>query len=112
MNELSWLLYAASVFGGLKTLFMLVGIIGFCVCVFSFFLNIISEGEVQRVPLKYYIPAFLVIVVGTLIPNTTTMYLIASSEIGSRVITSPSGEEMMGLLKHKIENYLKDEDRP
>ena len=38
----------------------------------------------------------------TLVPSERTMYMIAASEIGETIVTSPEAEEVFGELKDTI----------
>ena len=116
MNNLSWMIYlagvadqASGVFEALSVFFGIFGLIG--LCFFAAFISI----EFQRFWTAAVIVSFALILEGVfvtgsiLIPSSSTIYMIAASEAGETVVTSPDGKEMLGDLKEIIRRKLKEQ---
>jgi hypothetical protein len=104
MNSLSWFLYFAGVAGGLSTLLITVGLasaLGWCgLCLFSAELN-------KNLPK----PAWLILpvvlwTVAAFIPNKDTLYAIAASELGEKLVTSDLGSKAQQALSAWIESQI------
>jgi len=122
MNELSWFLYWADVVPSLGTavqlIFFLLGI-GFGILFVVFLachIDGYGYGNRKYLPGKYPISAvfafFLCLVIwfGTfLVPSRETIYMIAASEAGEMVVTSPEAREMLNDLKAIIKGYIPKE---
>lgn len=115
MNTLSWLIYFAEVLGNLRG--VLVGgaiLSGILIGIRSLTAGLQSDfgdgkpGEWIRA-LRYCWVVAAFAVVAALMPSTKTLYLIAASEAGETVVTSPDAIEMMGDLKAIIKKKLKEE---
>lgn len=140
MNTLSWLIYAAGVldsvnFGLSFAFFCAVG----CIPVAWFARGVTSANVMEydyptehrpdgsrdyrswqtwvtatRRKALYVVPAAFYVVVAVL-PSSKTVWLVAASEAGETIVTSPDAIEMMGDLKAIIKQRLKNElgsDRP
>jgi len=117
MNTLSWLIYAADVLGSVKGLLVAVAIIGggglsgvmlFMAIDASAPYSDAEPGSWKK-PLRFVWIPVLVGLVAALIPSQRTIYMIAASEAGEAVVTSPDAIEMMGDLKAIIKKRLKEE---
>jgi len=110
MNTLSWLIYAASVVGNIKGLLIAGAVIGSGTCALSVVVWLASEGEVSPKPILRWLWApILAAFLAATLPGSQTMYMIAASEAGEQIVTSPDAIEMMGDLKAIIKQRLKDE---
>lgn len=117
MNSLSWFLYFADVlpnlffpfafiFGALSLLFIGAGAIirdGYpqddCV----------KKSDLLWSHLKYLVPTFLVFLFLSLaMPSRETFYLIAGSELGETVVTSPEAKEIFNDIREVIRSQIKD----
>jgi O-antigen ligase len=116
MNSLSWLLYAAEVSQSLSIMlgvsaggFLLIG--GFlCLPSMDEYIVKKEKGEAYRRSYRRgVIFALIALVASALLPSTRTIYMIAASEAGETIVTSPDAIEMMGDLKAIIKKRLKDE---
>lgn len=118
MNSLSWMIYAAEAFGGLKvaasivTGVMLVGggFVAFMTGLFGHgsYADADAKSVFNVVIKKWWLP----IVFGSvavLSPSTTTIYMIAASEAGETVIQSPEAREVFNDLKTIIKSKLKEQ---
>jgi len=127
MNTLSWLIYAGEVAGNMQ------GFIGFggslavaAGAVMTLAGNIpwqhyswdsqekwtqkeAFRGKLARNGPRFLVAGALCILVAALTPASRTIYMIAASEIGEQIVTSPDAIEMMGDLKAIIKKRLKDE---
>lgn len=134
MNALSWLIYAAGVLDGIN---IMLGIaLGFsilAVCM-SWTSRMLASAMVLDMDLPsdfkpkgsrdyqkweawesvtrrksiYLIPVALMVVMAVL-PSSRTLWLIAASEAGETVVTSPDAIEMLNDLKAVIKDRLKSE---
>lgn len=115
MNTLSWLIYASEVFDNLRTC------IGIAIASIMFLIPVLclkaghntdfgdgKPGDWKKPLVLLWIPAVLAILL-SLTPSARTIYMIAASEAGEAVVTSPDAIEMMGDLKAIIRKRLKDE---
>lgn len=110
MNGLSWLLYFAEVsenFSGALGALSIVSAFVFVVC--SFFHIIIpandqSQNFYELAP-KYAKTAaaiFALSLLGLLFPSQNTVYLIIASESAEMVVTSESGQKMLGDIQQIV----------
>lgn len=101
MNELSWLLYAASVFDDLKGLLIFLricGILGLIVITIVGFtyqssrMTFNQDGKTRqhiRRQLRWYIPLLLCVwFVAILVPSSNTVYAIAASQVGEQALNA------------------------
>lgn len=115
MNDLSWLIYAAEVAGNVSALCGIVAIGGgMAIALLSGLLAVAAGCDDApagswKVPLRYLWVVALAAVVATLIPSKNTIYMIAASEIGETVVTSPDAIEMMNDLKAIIKSKIKEQ---
>ena len=134
MNTLSWMLYAASVLGGVGVLFGVlaafsVAFIGAAWLSRAMASDLvyasdmpsenrpIGSGDYQKwmttVRLTtskwlYVIPVAFAII-AAIIPSQKTIYMIMASEMGETVITSPEAREIFDDLRAVIKKKLADE---
>lgn len=115
MNNLSWLIYAAEVVGNVQGLLVATAAIGgFTIPAAMFICGLaadngdLPEGSWKK-PLRYLWIPILAAVLGTLIPSSKALYMIAASEAGETVVNSPDAIEMLGDLKTIIKKRLKEE---
>lgn len=119
MNTLSWLIYAAEVSdrasGLCEFLAVVCGIVGGVLVVFLFLAWLDEAGPIKRgvgpiAALTAYILIELTLLAGAIaLPSKTTIYMIAASQAGEAIVTSPDAIEMMGDLKAIIKKRLKEE---
>jgi hypothetical protein len=112
MNSLSWLLYLADIVGNIQGLLGFVAFIGGISLVFmAIFFGIEDDSfeRVGRILRRYLWLPIVAAFLATVIPSTNALYLIAASEAGETVVTSPDTIEMMGDLKAIIKKRLKEE---
>lgn len=124
MNELSWLIYAADVAGDANS-----------VCGFVFYAGIFSVGiyavvkgvgkaiscslgdyddppvlpSLASVSKKLWLPVLIAGVVGVATPSSSTIYAIAASEMGERVITSETGGKAVKALNAWLDKQVEGE---
>ena len=128
MNSLSWIIYAADVLGELKTGMAILSAIGCIVVVAAFIVGNAKwsyyswhdqeareRSEAFRLKIqsfgKVWVLFAMVCLLGisALIPQSKTLYMIAASEAGETVVTSPEAKEMLGDLKEIIRRKLAQE---
>lgn len=126
MNNLSWLIYAADVVGkaGPFSLFAGLGLMASGVIMalvgrnsWNYYSSMsesqIAESEqfrksLSRLGPRCVIAAIVFLFIATAIPSRGTIYMIAASEIGETVVTSPDAVGMMGDLRTIIKSKLKE----
>ena len=118
MNSLSWLLYFADV---LPNLAHTAGFVLFFGC-FAFLISASGHTVASTAPdvpdnIKAFAGSFikksvLVLVLAAVpylfIPSKETFYLIAGSEAGEYVVTTPEAKEILGDIKDVIKAQLED----
>ena len=127
MNSLSWMIYLTEVVSRLVPLATVGGVFLLVGGMAAAFLGSIgwsyyswdgpearAKGDALQVSLrKWGIRAIsfapILIAVALLTPTAKTVYLIAASEAGEAVVTSPEAKEMLGDLKEIIRKRLKEE---
>ena len=108
MNTLSWLIYAAEVVGNIR---VLLGI-SLAVCAalgVTFVICGLCEEEdrlVKRGSIGVA-TAFAFGCVLSFVPGSQTIYMIAASQMGEKVITAPETKEVMGDLREVIAKQIK-----
>jgi uncharacterized membrane protein required for colicin V production len=117
MNSLSWMIYAAEALGNLSVFAVIgaiVSIIGIVVGLFVGGMVSIgdTDGTSQKifsfVRSKWWVPlAFALVAVFS--PSSNTIYLIAASEAGETIVTSPEAREVFNDLKTIIKSKLKEQ---
>lgn len=125
MNSLSWLIYAADVVGRAGAMFVMAGV-GLLIA--GVVTSIVgrttwsyygvgpeerAESEKFRKSLAKTGPRLITLglvlfLSSAMIPSRSTIYMIAASEIGETVVTSPDAVEMMGDLRTIIKSKLKE----
>ena len=114
MNSLSWLILLINIFENFKGVlwFFIIGssIVTACM-LFTHFIIGNSEDDDWHLKhfkrtLKFMILPIVLIIVSIFVPNSRTVYLIAASEVGERVIQN---ERVQGLFDPSIDilkNYI------
>lgn len=121
MNNLSTLIYLAEI---LPNFGMLLGLLGFSllglwliVVITTGFYNDMSD--IYKRPKKdypkikgYLIPITLLFTVSILVPSKETIYLIAGSEAGEYVVSTPEAQEIItdihAIIKKQLEGYASE----
>ncbi len=117
MNSLSWLVYGMQVFTNLGVLLAIVG--GF-VCVWLLFWGFCALcNDDQKAPLSitHFVKRFkqliwVPVVCFTMLifmPNERTMYLIAASEVGDRIVNSQKVQSIVDPGSEYLKTWLKKE---
>lgn len=115
MNSLSWFLYFADVVGNVQGLLIVAAIFSVFVIVFAALTFGHEQGKygdkdlaklARRFAKVSVVVCTLSALTAALIPTTQTIYLIAGSEAGEAVVTSPEGEEILSNIKDVIKHQL------
>ena len=96
MNSLSWLIYLASIVEGISAFFVFIAICG------SFVLGVTSIGLGKNFFSKKILFFSFLFLIGLLIPNQKTLYMIAASEYGETAIKSETGQALLNTLREKL----------
>lgn len=134
MNSLSWLIYLAEVIPTITNMMVLV----ICIITVTYIILWIARGVFRSDLQDYEFPCdqrplgsadyrgwqslknmtgrklpyaivIILMIIVALSPSSRTIYMIAASEIGEKVVTSPDAVEMLDDLKVIIKNRLKEE---
>ena len=114
MNNLSWMIYLAEVCervqGVAEILAFMLGFMG-AFAVFAMWMHVSEIGAKVAASLTvlYLLVELPLIALGAFTPSSSTIYMIAASEAGETVVTSPEAKEMLGDLKEIIRRKLKEE---
>lgn len=118
MNSLSWLLYLANLFGSLNELAAILILV--CVALFIMLLrahiNVMDDGgftedsEIKFFSLvkKVFVVFCMSCVITVVTPNSTTVYMIAASEMGETAISQPEFAKLRELLSIKLDEAISD----
>lgn len=115
MNSLSWLIYIAEVVQNLRGVFIATSVVsaGAIALVVVMYAIMATDGDIApgswKKPIKWVWIVFLFASISALTPSASTVYMIAASEAGEAIVTSPDGEEMLGDLKQIIRQKIKKE---
>ena len=116
MNSLSWMIYLAEICdrvqnaaGFIAFMFGFMGLFG----VGAAWAHLIIDGGRLRMPvivtLLYLVIEIPMAAISVLTPSSSTIYMVAASEAGETVVSSPEAKEMLGDLKEIIRRKLKAE---
>lgn len=122
MNTLSWLLYLGEISGSLSSFFGWISAPIFVLTGFCLFMGMyhMMEAEpdsrdyqlaktVRDVGLKIFMPMFFAFaIISTILPSKETVYLIAASEAGQEVITSPTGKKALEAVNRYLDSVNPD----
>lgn len=115
MNSLSWIIYLSDVLPGMATGVCAVSSAGALVsaAVFGAFVGIKSDGhDVSDKAFKItgtLAPVLIVLALLTnLVPSKETFYLIAGSEAGETVLTSPEAGKVRKVVNKWLDEQLTD----
>ena len=112
MNNLSWLLYLADVCDSFKGIVTGLLVLSCCGAVFlgvAILVLLVEESTekgwaIWRLTLKYVIGLFLFSSISmVLIPQKSTVYAIAASEVGEKVIESPTAKKAVDALNRWLD---------
>lgn len=115
MNNLSWMIYLAEIIGNVQGLFTAIAIIGSILIVAMAFVFALMEADdvaqsgLWKKPLKFIPIVTISAMIAVAAPSSRAIYMIAASEAGETVVTSPEAREMLGDLKEVIRRKLKEE---
>ena len=113
MNSVSWFLYLADVITNLGNVLLIVIALSPVAVLLAFFAVMVSEGEVLKCKdfWRYIRIISVTLVTATLcnifIPSKNTMYAIASSEVGERVIKSEAVKGVANDATKALQQWIK-----
>jgi hypothetical protein len=116
MNTLSWFVYLMDVISNVGVFFAIVaGVFGIPVIVGAF-LFVVSAGEITDDVPKFWrlmrlgiVSSLVAILISCAIPEKKTMYAIAASEFGERVVNSERVQGIVDPGLKFVETWLKDQ---
>jgi MFS family permease len=106
MNSLSWFLYLAEVIPNIGGLFVAIAaLLAIAPPIWGLFTPEIGRPP----PIALFAVAIVVsTIIAIIIPSKQTIYLIAGSEAGEYVITSPEGQEIINDIKSIIKSQIEE----
>ncbi len=112
MNSLSWFLYLADIIPMLGFIIgqavIVVIVLGGIGMAFWFFATL-DDDDFPKPPFKRFFAVVIVMgLIGVLTPSKQTIYLIAGSEAGEYVVTSPEGQEIINDIKAIIKSQIEE----
>lgn len=106
MNTLSWFLYFAGIAQELKVLVIIIGSIfgigGGMMLLFS----LVEQAKPVFSPTKPLIVGLVLLLFGALLPSSNTIYAIAVSEMGEKVVMSETGQKALEAVNRWISKQL------
>ena len=118
MNNLSWFIYIAQVSDGIRDLFLALSITGLIAVVGYLVMGtIIASAEADawspQVPrASFFAMALAGLIVGNLIPKKETMYAIAASEVGERLVKTETVSEIADEATKALRSWIKKQIEP
>lgn len=119
MNRLSWLIYLADVCNNLDWLFflfMFIGVAGLIISVLVWMNDGNNEWKPEqrrRTIFHLFLPlAVTGSILGAIVPSDDTIYAIAASELGERVLNSQTGGKAVQALNHWLDKQMGTESEP
>jgi hypothetical protein len=129
MNSLSWLIYLASLSGSISEFFAALAFMGAAVAIAGFVFSMMwTDGsyggdrrmkgyEEMRQRGKYLAPRGLwaLIVLGSIsviLPSSNTIYAIAASEVGERLITDETVKGLASDSTKALQQWIKKQIEP
>ena len=107
MNELSWLIYLAGALGSVGVVAAVVMVIAIIAGVFYTMFNAI-ENEVFTVHKGLLITASVAAFIGVVVPDRNTIYAIAASETGEKMLATPVANKATKALEVWLDKQIKD----
>lgn len=122
MNSLSWMIYAADIVGNLSGFLMALAVIAFalaalsgCFLAATFSTYSKEDDEYKKASAvstavlgKWWLAVVLALLY-VVTPSSNTIYMIAASEAGETIVTSPEAREVFNDLKTIIKSKLKEQ---
>lgn len=105
MNTLSWFLYFADVLVNVRHLFSLLAFLG--TTVYLFVVCYFLIGLEKKPPLWPALVLSMLTLIAASIPSKNTMYAMAASEMGQKVLETPVATKAMQALENWIDSQLK-----
>lgn len=129
MNSLSWLIYLASLSGSASSLFSFMAFMGAVACIVGAILSVLwTDGgyggerrlkgyEDMRERGKVMSRTGLIMLVGfgsvaTVLPGKDTIYAIAASEIGERIITDETVKGLAADSTKALQGWIRKQIEP
>lgn len=115
MNSLSWMIYAAEVLGRLSEAGVGVTIFGGIFALVAVPGTLIAERDGDLDPdlgrkiRRFWVVPLVGFIVAILAPSQQAIYMIAASEAGETVISTPEAREVFNDLKTIIKGKLKEQ---
>ena len=107
MNELGWWIYLASVFDGLKSMFIVSGLVGIpltMIC-FSAMIETYDVEEAWEKVKKYFIGFILLVFASLFVPTQKTMYYILGAKITENTLETPEMIKLRKIINDKLEEF-------
>jgi len=112
MNSLSWFLYLAGLVENVGVtcgIFLVLGGLVYA----GWFIAHYGMEEVEKAPPAWLGRALIAAVfVGVLAPSKNTMYAIAASEAGERLVASNTGQEVLSDAQKALQQWIKRQIEP
>lgn len=113
MNNLSLMLYAAEVLERFSGLLLAVAIVTIGASLISWGIRSMNAHDarqpIPKRPSGWVGLGLVAAVLCCFLPSTKTVYMMAASELGERVVTSPEGRDALALIREKVRKSLADE---
>lgn len=119
MNSISWFLYIADVVGNLRGLLVGVAIACIAFCVLCLIGQGIAEGELsENCPNMWKRwwqcapTAVIFLLIAIFIPSQNTLYAIAASEVGERVVKNEKVQDIASDATKALHQWIKRQIEP
>ncbi len=124
MNSLSWLLYAIDVIGnlrGLVSISLVLSCIVFgvgCICLAICWPDSTTPEDKEKVAtiwrcIRWLIPVIIITaLIGVFLPSKNTLYAIAASEVGEKVVQSETVKGLTSDATKALHQWIKTQIEP
>lgn len=113
MNSLSWLIYLAQVVNNLGVMFGTMGVLVLAGCVIYFIVCSIDASDavgrtVGVLPsTRYPVIGVSLLFLSNLLPSQNTLYAIAASEVGEKIVTSEAARGIADDATKALHQWIK-----
>jgi Ca2+/Na+ antiporter len=107
MNSLSWLIYLADIIPNVGTICVLLGLL-FLILSGAAFFAYTDKTISFKTFISLLITAIVLLVIATLVPERTTIMMIAASEFGEEIATSAEAKNIGGKAYKSLDKFLSE----
>lgn len=118
MNSVSWFIYIAQVSNSTGQMFVALGIIGLVACaLYTLIATTVASVDADDFNLRcpqarYFAGAITFLLIGNLMPARDTMFAIAASQVGEKIINSETVRGVADDATKALQQWIKKQIDP